>query len=330
MLTVNDFKSKQIIFVFTNEKQKLSFSNDNIIVKDAEERVIHQSTCYRIFCLFVIGEMSITTKLIQKAKKFGFSIVLMTSGFRVYEVLSSVAKGNYILRNKQYLEKFGVEISKHIVVNKLLNQINLLKDIRVKNSSVKNNIELIQQYIEKIKILKNGDEKILLGFEGMSTRLYFQSFFQTFSWNGRKPRTKVDIPNLLLDIGYTYLFNLVEAFLQLYGFDLYKGFYHTCFWERKSLVCDIVEPFRCIIDSSLKKSYGLNQIHEEDFKFINHRWFLSPNKNKHYSGLFISRLLDYRDDFFIYVQEFYRCYMQQKNIAEYPVFNFIERRAKKC
>ena len=36
MLNASDFKKKQIIFLFTNAGEKLSFSNDNIIVKDKE------------------------------------------------------------------------------------------------------------------------------------------------------------------------------------------------------------------------------------------------------------------------------------------------------
>ena len=49
MLNANDFKKKQIIFLFTNAGEKLSFSNDNIVVKDKEGKIKYQSTCYRLF-----------------------------------------------------------------------------------------------------------------------------------------------------------------------------------------------------------------------------------------------------------------------------------------
>ena len=39
MLNANDFKKKQIIFLFTNAGEKLSFSNDNIVVKDKEGKI---------------------------------------------------------------------------------------------------------------------------------------------------------------------------------------------------------------------------------------------------------------------------------------------------
>lgn len=64
MLNANDFSKKQIIFLFTNEGEKLSFSNDNIIVKDKEGKIKHQSTCYRLFMVCVVGNISITSGLI--------------------------------------------------------------------------------------------------------------------------------------------------------------------------------------------------------------------------------------------------------------------------
>jgi len=82
---------------------------------------------------------------------------------------------------------------------------------------------------------------------------------------GRYPRTKIDKNNLLLDMGYTFLFHFIETLLCLYGFDLYEGFYHKRFYQRKSLVCDVQEPFRCIIDEALKKAYNLGRISEKDF-----------------------------------------------------------------
>ena len=86
MLNANDFKKKQIVFLFTNEGDKLSFLNDNIIVKIIEGGIKYQSSCYRLFMICVVGNISITSGLIQRSKKFGFSICLMTTTFKVYEI----------------------------------------------------------------------------------------------------------------------------------------------------------------------------------------------------------------------------------------------------
>lgn len=85
------------------------------------------------------------------------------------------------------------------------------------------------------------------------------TYFDNVQWNGRKPRIKSDYVNVVLDIGYTMLFNIVDAMLQVYGFDTYYGVFHKCFYMRKSLVCDIMEPIRLIIDYEVRKAINLGQ-----------------------------------------------------------------------
>lgn len=72
MFTAPDFIKKQIAFVFFNEGEKLAFSNDNLVVKNAQGKIKFQCTCYRLFIVFAVGHTSITSVLIQKAQKFGF------------------------------------------------------------------------------------------------------------------------------------------------------------------------------------------------------------------------------------------------------------------
>ena len=43
MMSTNDFKSKQILFLITKEGQKLSFKNDNVIITYSNKKIIHQS-----------------------------------------------------------------------------------------------------------------------------------------------------------------------------------------------------------------------------------------------------------------------------------------------
>jgi CRISPR-associated protein Cas1 len=68
MLERTDFSKKQLVFVFSTQGEKLAFKNDNLIVKSKEGKTKYQITCYRIFILYVVGETSITTGLIRRAK----------------------------------------------------------------------------------------------------------------------------------------------------------------------------------------------------------------------------------------------------------------------
>ena len=49
MLERTDFEMKQIVFMFASQGDKISFRNDNIVIRDREGKVKYQVTCYRIF-----------------------------------------------------------------------------------------------------------------------------------------------------------------------------------------------------------------------------------------------------------------------------------------
>lgn len=161
----------------------------------------------------------------------------------------------------------------------------------------------------------------LMGIEGYASKVFFASFFKPMEWNRREPRCKRDIYNLLLDIGYTYLFNFIEAMLGLYGFDVYCGVHHKFFYQRKSLVCDLIEPFRCIIDQRLRKAYNLKQIKEEDFITKNGMYYLEYKNQKHYTSLFLKDILGRKEEIFLFIQRFYRWFMDPGNSnREFPYF----------
>lgn len=317
MLSANDFSKKQIIFLFTNTGEKLSFSNDNIVIKDKEGKIKHQSTCYRLFMVCVVGNISITSGLIQRSKKFGFAICLMSTTFRVYEIIGSRMEGNTMLRKRQY-EYTQNDIGRKIEQNKIANQMDTLKNIRKKTEEIKEGIEFLQDMIDKLNEPLNYLE--VMGIEGNAARVYFTRVFNNVKWNGRKPRIKNDYINVTLDIGYTILFNIVDAILQIYGFDTYYGVFHKCFYMRKSLVCDLMEPMRPIVDYSVRKAINLEQCKKEDFEVYDNRWVLKYKMNSKYIQFLMKDILEYKDEIFVYIQKYYRFFMKMKSVEELPRF----------
>lgn len=315
MLTAPDFKEKQIIFALLSHGERLSFKNDNVIISD-ESGIKHQSSCYRLFALFIVGHISITSGLLHRAKKIGFSIVMMTHGLLPYGMWFAKAEGNVLLRQKQY--KYDkTDIAQYLVQKKIKQQILMLKSRRHKTSEFKNDIIKLTEYQNRLPSSKFNIQE-LLGIEGSASRLYFKNMFGDIGWKGRKPRAKRDIPNVLLDIGYTKLFYVIEALLNLYGFDIYKGFYHQTFYQRKPLVCDMVEPFRPWVDKRIRKAFKLNQIHDENFIKINGQYRLFGKTAKPYITFLIQEILNHKESLFYFVQSFYRAFMQGKPIEEFP------------
>lgn len=318
MLSSPDFNHKQIAIALINYGDKVSFKNDNVIITDSEKRIKHQSTCYRLFALFLVGHINITSGLLQRSKKFGFNLILLGHNLNYYAGFNYKTEGNVLLREKQYKYN-SLSVAQHIIKNKILEQQNTLKNIRNKNTELKLAIKDLSIYADKLPD-NNLDLQEILGIEGIAAKTYFSSLFEFDNWQGRKPRTKIDPTNTLLDIGYTLLFNFIEALVNQYGFDIYKGVYHQVFYGRKSLICDLVEPFRTIIDARIYKAYRLNQIDEDDF-FIKQNQYILPSKNsKKYLVFFLEEILKNKQEIFKYIQTYYRCFIREKDITTYPIF----------
>jgi len=128
--------------------------------------------------------------------------------------------------------------------------------------------------------------------------------------------------NALLDIGYTLLFSFIEAMLEIYGFDLYVGVLHQSFFMRKSLVCDLVEPFRCIIDDCVKKSINLGKFQEKDFLVENLRYDLKWKKSPEYVSILMEPILENKSEIFIFIQLYYRAFMKQLKESDYPIYSY--------
>lgn len=317
MLSSNDFAYKQILFLVTRNGEKLSFKNDNVVVKDKDEKTIHQSSCYRLFAIFIVGHITITSGLIERAKKFGFAIVMMTNSFRLYQVISNSAEANVLLRKKQY-EYDSLNGAKHLISNKIRNQRLLLMDQREKTQETKQAIEALKLYEDR---LKNVDSlRSLMGIEGNASCIYFKNHFNNIAWRGRKPRIKFDMVNALLDIGYNLLFAYVDSVLAVFGFDRYYGILHTQFYMRKSLVCDLVEPFRVIIDKTVKKGINLGQFKEKDFEIYNGKWCLKYKCSSSYSAVFLKEINGNKEEIFLFIRDFYRSFMKYNLEENFPVW----------
>lgn len=319
MLSRPDFIARQMLFIESDITKKLRLKNSNLILVDENDKIILQHPCTKIFMVFILGEFSITSVLIKSAKKYAVPIIFLNYNLKPYFSILPDNKGNFLLRKKQYANNNDLDIDKHIISNKVKNQISLMNSLRYKTTKEKNNISKIKELFRQINDVQSSQE--LLGAEGTASKLYFETYFKNLDFSGRKPRCKGDIFNLLLDIGYYYLFNFVEANLELYGFDTYCGFYHKLFFQRKSLVCDLMEPFRCIIDRRIRKSFNLKQINKDDFYFKNGQFYVKREFNKKYSQLFLKEILLYKEKIFLFIQSYYRSFIKGRDMDSFPIFN---------
>jgi len=317
MMTLPDFRQKQILFLEAYNSKDIRFHNQNLVI-ETEKGIKTQIPCAKIFALFIVGNFTFSSVLVQRFQRYGISLFFLNGNFRTYASLGAKTEGNILLRQKQYNCENTLGIAKKLIFNKTENQIRLIKSLRKKTEAEKETIQKLKKIQEQMQ--NTQEDERLLGLEGSAAKIFFGTYFSPLGWHGRKPRTKFDPANTLLDIGYTTLFNLTEAMLRLYGFDIYCGVYHRFFYQRKSLVCDLVEPFRCIIDKALRKAHGLGQIREKDFRIDQHQYLLDYKNTRHYAKIFLEAISAEREAMFLYIQQYYRAFLK-KDMKDFPSFS---------
>ena len=89
------------------------------------------------------------------------------------------------------------------------------------------------------------------------------------------------------------------------------------FYKRKSLVCDLVEPLRPIIDYSIVKAFNLKQFNvEKDFKVYNdEHTFKDYDVRKRYLNVYTEALLNDKEKIYDYVLCFYRFIMNHEKYS---------------
>lgn len=314
MLSHTDLKYRQVILLNTFENSyHLCVSQGNIVIKNHDDKILTKVSRHQAFAIMVIGHCTITSVVIDHCQKNGIALVLLNARLRPILFANNAGEANFLLRQKQYQldDISNLTIAKCLIKHKIYHQTQQLKTIRQKDDELKQAIDKLTDYQTQSQSVTRLDE--LMGVEGNSAKLYFKHHFgqlKQTTWQGRKPRLKLDPVNVVLDMGYTLLFNYIEANLRLFGFDVYKGTLHQLWFKRKSLVCDLVEPFRCIIDKQVLVAFNLGQFKAEHFSQIKQQYRLDNKHAKEYNAILMKAIIDYKLEIFIYIRDFYRAFMK--------------------
>lgn len=325
MFTHKDIETRTVFVINCIEHEKgLRVSNGELLLEEQtaeKKKTLTKFPFQKIMALFIIGHITVTTPLMEKCKKHNVALIVMKPNLRPVFYWSDTAEANYLLRQRQYaFNKNDLSVARILVKNKIQNQIAALKKTRKKDEATKGAISQCDAVVNVISDI--NDYNILMGMEGVTSRSFFLAYFQGLQWNGRKPRVKSDIMNVTLDIGYTILFNFVECFIRMFGFDLYVGVYHRLWFRRKSLVCDLIEPFRCLIDHAVLLAFNRNQFVSQDFELVKSEYNLKRERVADYYQVFYNALISHKTEIFRYVQAYYRCFMGCKSVGNYPNFIF--------
>lgn len=237
MFTNKDVEYRTIYVINCIKDRNLRISNGELLLEEMEEKkTLTKLPFQKILALFIVGHIHVTTPLIEKCKKFNVALVVMKPSFRPVFYWSDSAEANYLLRQKQYqLPKENIVIAKWIVHNKVFNQLTLLQKTRRTDTLTLEAKEICNKALSDW-LNRITEYNRLMGLEGYVSKVFFAAYYQDMEWRSRRPRVKSDAINATLDIGYTMLFNYVECFARMFGFDVYVGVYHRLWFKRKSLI----------------------------------------------------------------------------------------------
>ena len=325
MFTHKDIEMRTIFVVNCLEHDRnLKVCSGELMLEEIDgekKRTLTKFPFQKLLALFIVGHITVTTPLIEKCKKYGVALVVMKPNLRPVFFWADSAEANFLLRKRQFeYRKDDLSVAKCIVRNKISNQMSALQKTRRKDGATTDAIALCESALGSLGDV--DDYNKLMGLEGTVAKSFFAAYFQNWNWKGRHPRMKCDAMNVALDIGYTILFNFLESFIRMFGFDLYVGVYHRMWFKRKSLVCDLMEPFRCIIDHTVLLAYNRKQFSEKDFTLTKQEYRLKYEKCADYYKVFYDALIAHKMDIFKYVQQYYRCFMGCKSVKNYPNFEF--------
>lgn len=325
MFTLKDISMRTIFVINCLEHNRsIRVSSGELMLEQLDgekKKTLTKFPFQKLLALFIVGHITVTTPLIEKCKRYGVALVVMKPNLRPVFFWSDSAEANYLLRKRQYCyEQNDLTIAKVLVYNKMENQMLALQKTRRKDSVTKDAVNLCNAACNTLADITDYNQ--LMGLEGTVAKAFFAAYFQDLNWHGRHPRMKSDIINVVLDIGYTILFNFMESFLRMFGFDLYVGVYHRLWFKRKSLVCDLIEPFRCIIDHTVLLGFNRKQFSEKDFTLVKQEYRLKYDRCSDYYKVFYDALIHRKADFFKFVQQYYRCFMGRKSVQQYPKFEF--------
>ncbi len=170
------------------------------------------------------------------------------------------------LRKKQLLFAQSKLASRWIIEllgNKTTEQITNLKKMARQQPKYKEQVIEIEERIDRQfrKIETLGDKKIqemrneVMGYEGSVSRLYYQALNlflpDDFQFNRRSRRPAKDYFNAGLNYIYGMTYSVVESGVFAKGLDPAIGCLHVDSHQNPTLVFDLIEPIRPIIDRIL-------------------------------------------------------------------------------
>lgn len=221
--------------VVISRRAKLDLQLEHMVIRTENVVKIHLS---EVAVLLIESlAVSITTSLLAELSKRKIKVIFC-DGKRMpsSELVTYYGSHDTSLKYKKQIswsEDSKKLVWMEIVSEKIRKQASLLMEF----SAYEKETKLLQQYLTEIKI---GDET---NREGHAAKVYFNALFgKDFS------RTLDCNINYALNYGYSIILSAFTKEIVAQGYFTQLGIFHDNMYNQFNLACDLMEPFRIIVD----------------------------------------------------------------------------------
>ncbi len=225
--------------------------------------------------IVVIGKQLVETSVLHRLAEQGIAVVFLSGRMQAFRGRLSGRLHNHArLRHRQYAEAGGplaLELARSWIGAKLDGQATLLRDAAEARPDQRGGLVRAAGLIEetRAKAAEAGSVERLRGLEGGAAAAYFGAlpavFPPSLGFAGRQRRPPRDPVNALLSLTYTLAHWEWVRECEVIGLDPLIGFYHELDYGRESLACDLMEPFRPVVDRWVWELFRTRQFEARDF-----------------------------------------------------------------
>ena len=268
--------------IIVRKQCKLTYKDGYLVIRNDNVQMIHLSEIKSI--IIEDGMTSITSYLINELSNQKIKLIFCDEKHNPSsEIVPYYANTNTSKRIQQQIEwkmDKKQKVWNEIVKMKILNQARLLEKRGISES------EKIKQYINC------RDNEDITVKEGYVAKEYFSYLF-----GNEFKREKADNTNIALDYGYSIILSMVNREIVNKGYITQIGIGHKSQFNYFNFSCDLMEPFRPLVDEIVIKNRELVFGSEFRNKLVNvvNREIIYNNKKEYLQNaisLYTQNVLD--------------------------------------
>jgi CRISPR-associated protein Cas1 len=248
-------------------------------------------SAHKVQSILITTGVSLTSDALQLAAAHNIDVVFLDQSGDPFGRFWQQRMGSTAAIRRRQIEVAeqaeGLELVRGWIETKLRNQLEFLDELAQRRPGAEADFLSAQTGIrgclDQLRALAgNIDERrgTVMGLEGAAGRVYFTCLGrlvpEAYRFAGRSRQPAKDGFNAMLNYGYGVLYSLVEKACIYAGLDPFVGFLHTDNYGKKSLVFDLLEPFRILADRTVLLLFTGRRVKAEYFEAVPDGVALSP------------------------------------------------------